>query len=130
MHDYLGGRMISPQQSLAEQQRVRVDWRAYWKEFSRQHGDFPVKWRSRFLFRDGWTYAMDYPGPEWPPPTDERELARMVRAYWLLRKRAVRAEWWAADCELRDLRNLQATRSLPIMHSSVWIVRDEAGTPK
>lgn len=121
--------MINPREAILEQQRVRVDWRAYWKEFSRVHGDFPVKYRGRFLFRDGWTYAQDYPGPEWPPP-QEPELGQVIRAYWILRKRQVRQEWWEKDVELRQLRQLQSTRQLPLMHRSVWLVRDEDGTPR
>lgn len=122
--------MINPQQHLVEQQRVRVDWRAYWKEFSRAHGDFPVVYRNRFLFRDGWTYAMDYPGPEWSPVNDPVILAQVIRAYWVLRKRQVRRAWWDQYCELRDLKSLQSTRSLPLMHSSTFFVQDDEGITK
>lgn len=122
--------MINPRDSIVEQQKVRLDWRAYWKEFSRAHGDFPQKYKGVFLFRDGWTYAMDYPGPEWKPPEEPERLARLVRAYWVLRKRQVRQEWWEKYQELTQYKQLQSTRSLPLVHSSVWLVRDESGTPK
>lgn len=123
--------MINPRDSIIEQQRVRLDWRAYWKEFSRQHGDYPVRYRGRLLFRDGWTYSnSSYEGPEWPPPSTDREKAILLRAYWLLRKREVRAVWWEQYQELEQLRRLQSVKSLPLVHSSVWITKDESGTPK
>ncbi len=107
--------MIDPRQQLVEQQKVRLDWRAYWKEFSREHGDYPVKFRGVLLFRDGWTYSSSgYAGPEWPPPADETALRKLVRGYWLLRKREVRKLWWEQQTEYDGLKRLQSTRSQPL----------------
>lgn len=97
------------------QRPIKLDWRAYWKEFSRTHGDYPVKWKGRLLFRDGWTYSSTaYEGPEWPPPSSQEELGRMVRGYWLLRKREVRAAWWNSLQEVEGLKRLQSVKSIPL----------------
>lgn len=110
--------MIDLKQGLTKPQRVRLDWRAYWKEFSRMHGDSPVKYRGRLLFRDGWAYsATAYEGPEWPPEEDLTLFSRMVKAYWVLRKREIRQLWWEAQVELDGLKKLASVKSIPLQQT-------------
>ena len=67
-------------------QRLSIDWKAYFKAYLERHGD-PVRWGERLLFRDGRQYsALDYAGPEYAPPADEDELARLKIEYWRRRR--------------------------------------------
>lgn len=122
--------MIQPGQSPFKFPREprsvhKIDWRAYWKEFQRAHGDYPVKYRGVLLFRDGWTYsASHYEGPEWPPPEDAHELKKLVRAYWLHHKREIRSLWWPKEQELRNLEQLQSVKSLSLQVVGVETTED------
>ena len=61
--------------------KVEFDWEAYYYSFVEKHGE-PVEFRGKLLFRDGWTYAPDYKGPEWAPPNDLKELRKVQTYYW------------------------------------------------
>jgi hypothetical protein len=96
--------------------RVTLDWRAYFRAFCEKHGRFPLLYRGRLLFPDAWQYsATDHAGPEWPPPDDKAERVRLMRAYWKLRRNAVRKTLPAARARLDHLQELVATHDLPVL---------------
>lgn len=103
---------------------VRLDWRAYFREFSALHGGDPVIYKGRLLFADGWTYsASDYQGPEWPPPDDPKALANLQRWYWGRRRTIVRHELFTLRESLLSLETAQRNRSAPlqqIVTVKVW----------
>lgn len=110
---------------VKEPLELALDWDAYFERFKEVHGE-PVRYRQRLLFQDGWTYsARDKAGPEYPPPTDARELHRLQTAYWLARLNLVTTERNFLRDTLQDLRRLQREHSLPLQHSA--LIRDDSG---
>lgn len=77
---------------------VRIDWKATFYAFCEAHGGLPVKHAGRLLFPDGWGYALDYRGPEYPPPRDaegnpdEEALLHLRIAYCREKRRLLRFE--------------------------------------
>lgn len=102
-------------EKIPQPPKLRVDWRAYFKEFMGAHGD-PVKWGQRLLFRDGWQYsALDYAGPEFPPPIDLRELRQLQREYWKRRHLEVKAHYDVWKQQVDNLIQLSHQRgALPL----------------
>lgn len=92
---------------------IQLDWAAYYQEFKRLHGD-PVEFGGRLLFPDGWSYAMDYEGPEYPPPADLTQMDRQKLNYWRRRQVLVRSERDSLLAELDQLEQLQQGRSAPL----------------
>jgi hypothetical protein len=106
--------------------RPVLDWRAYYLAFQEAHGE-PVNWSGKLLFRDGYTYAAkDYSGPEWPPPQDPKELRRLQRAYWQIRKANLTHLLRVRRADLLALHEMQAARSVPLQHKTC--IRDDQGT--
>lgn len=94
---------------------VRLDWRAYFKEFCELHGRDPVSYRGRLLFPDGWTYSSsDYAGPEWPPPDDPAELLAVQSSYWRRRRGIVRRERDELRLAVQSLAEMQRCKSVPL----------------
>lgn len=95
-------------------QRVTLDWRGYFYEFCRRHGE-PVKVEDRLLFRDGWAYSShSYEGPEYPPPLDPDALDRLVVQYWELRQRECTGSLDRLLFQRERLVGLQAQHSAPL----------------
>lgn len=106
---------------------VVLDWKQYFKEFSKTHGDNPVEWRGQLLFHDGWRYEMRYEGPEHPPPEDKAALRRMQYHYWHERRRIVRRRINEVEDSYNAFIQQAATRSIPLVQSVVYITDDEDG---
>jgi len=115
---------------------MRLDWNAYFKEFSRIHGGDPVLWRRSkefnsgglLLFRDGWAYsAADRTGPEYPPPDNPRQLKHLVRVYWALRKRILKEELRLIREQIVDFVRTQQQRNAPLQVRSSIIVTGDDG---
>lgn len=97
---------------------VSLDWSAYFKNFKEVHGE-PVLWKGKLLFPDGWTYSCkSREGPEWPPPAKPEQLHELQICYWLTRLSIVQAEFNTLQDMLINLRQLQASRSLPLQCST------------
>lgn len=101
--------------------RTRYDWKAYYYSFVEAHGE-PVNLYSssdegrpiRLVFPDGWTYGLDYAGPEYPPPTDHEALRKLQTYYWSERLRMVREELRLTKQIQDSVRQTQAARSMPL----------------
>jgi hypothetical protein len=99
--------------------RIKLDWRRTFQEFSEAHGGNPVESDSlpgKQLFMDGWTYSnSSYRGPAAPPPVDAKELAALQRIYWHERREIVLQQIDLTKKLLDELRTLQESHSLPLM---------------
>jgi len=96
-------------------ENVDLDWRAYFISFCEAHGS-PVQYGGRLLFPDGWTYsATDYHGPEWPPPTNKKELQDIKRQYKLIRRAGLKVAIHRLETQLESLRRMQEVRPVPLM---------------
>lgn len=90
---------------------IRLDWRAYFRNFCAEHGD-PVPYNEKLLFQDGFQYSStDYAGPEWPPPDDPAELESLLCSYWQIRYSTVRHELSRLEDQLIQLTNIQSARN-------------------
>ncbi len=108
--------------------KIKLDTREYYKKFSQMHGGHPIIYKEKQLFADGWTYSLsDYQGPEWPPPTDPKELREMQIAYWLVRWNRARKELLVLRGRLNALQGLQAAKSAPLQ---MTIVEQDQDTGK
>lgn len=114
---------------------IKINWLAYFKEFSREHGGYPVVYmankessRSGFLlFRDGWMYARQSPaGPEAAPVNDEDCLTK-IRDYWTIRKSILDYQFADLKQRIKALATAQDLRSAPIMVTESVIDEDEEG---
>lgn len=114
---------------------IKIDWLAYFKEFSRAHGGYPVVYmankessRSGFLlFRDGWMYSRQGPaGPEVPPANDE-DCRTKIRDYWTTRQRILEFQFDDLKQRVKALATAQDLRSAPIMVTESIVEEDEAG---
>ena len=102
--------------------QVHLDWVAYFRKFCEAHGE-PVQYKGRLLFQDGWTYSKTNPaGPEWPPPEDEQEFVRLVRAYWLIKLRFLETESKQLDNYIRALSSMSDFKSVPLQQ--ITLLRD------
>ncbi len=91
----------------------RLDWPAYFHAFEMAHGP-SVDFESRLLYEDGWMYAYDHRGPEYPPPEDRAERMRLRKA-WINIRRAVLAQRHAdLKAFLALVRVEMLTRPLPL----------------
>lgn len=105
----------------------RFDWRGYFVEFCRAHGE-PVEAGGRLLFRDGWMYSKSsYEGPEWPPPADAGEMDALIVKYWTHRRRTVERDLATWAHKLEATKTLQAAHSLPLQEAVVVERQTSAG---
>lgn len=97
---------------------VKLNWKAYFNGFCEQHGK-PVDCRGRLLFADGWMYSRTDPkGPEWSPPTDPEELARLKRDYWSIRLKRAELEYADARRIYENLEEMTRDRSATLKTST------------
>lgn len=115
----------TPPTNLPSPQKVKLDWKAYFLEFCKVHGE-PEIVGNRLFFPDGWSYSStDYGGPEWPPNPDNRILDREVKKYWQIRAARVGRILSALQHEKRILGDLQRSHSLPCQQ--VTLVEGDGG---
>lgn len=108
--------------------KPRFDWREYFLSFFVRHGE-PVEHGGKLLFRDGWTYSLTtYEGPEWPPPTDFAELDALITRYWVIRLRLLTPIAMQLAEDLRRIKELQESKSLPLQHHVTY--EDDRGARK
>lgn len=88
---------------------LRVDWKEYFADFKRKHGQ-PLKYDGRWWFADGWSYATDYRGPEYPPPESLVECRQVQLKYWRLRKMVVDKDAEYLEAAIANIRDLQRQR--------------------
>lgn len=111
-------------QPALPQLKLKLEWRAYYQRFSEMHGGYPIIYKGRQYFADGWSYSMtDYAGPEWPPPTDPEELATIQKVYWYTRWNRARNELMVLRERYDGLKGLQETKSAPLQQ--IVTVRNE-----
>lgn len=95
--------------------KVNLSWKAYYKVFSEKHGGVPILYKGRQYFRDGWSYsATDYAGPEWPPPSDPKELLTLQRVYWYTLHNRCRNELLILRRQFDHLKGLQEEKDVPL----------------
>lgn len=113
----------NPLLSSSRGYKVELDFKAYFLEFCKIHGE-PVEYKGRLLFSDGWMYSLtDYQGPEYHPPLDNRELDIFILNYWLLRRSYLTNLLLKYEHELKLLKDVQASHSLPLQQ--VVKIQDE-----
>lgn len=118
---------IRPAKPDSDRFRVRLDWRAYFNRFCQAQGE-PVEHKGRWLFKNGWTYALtDYSGPEWEPPADTEELRKLKMAYWAKRRSMIKHELITLKFRHDGLRARQADLCCPLQE--VVAVNDVDGKP-
>ena len=106
---------------------VKLDWRAYFRAFCDSHGE-PVQHEGRWLFPDGWTYALkDWAGPEWPPDLDR--LPFLQRAYWRARRGIVKVELDHLKGRLNWLKGMAAAKSVPLKQRVTYRSENDDGEP-
>lgn len=92
----------------------RLSWPAYFLRFCEVHGD-PVSYQGRLLFADGWSHsAVDYRGPEFPAPEEQKEAVALRLAYWLCRSRVVSEELQELSRQLQRLEDSQSMCSVAL----------------
>lgn len=111
--------LINPHRS---KYHVEIDWEEYYLQFEDAHGGRPImlEEQRKILFRDGWMYnAFDHSGPEYPPPTDWRNLIGLKETYWSRWLEIYEYEIVEAKEEIRRLRDARAVRSLPLPEKTI-----------
>lgn len=102
-------------QPALPQLRLQLDWKAYYKRFSELHGGYPIVYKGRQLFHDGWGYSTtDYAGPEYPPPKDPVELVKLQKVYWYTRWNRAKNELLMLEQRYSALKGLQSDKSAPL----------------
>lgn len=98
--------------------KIRFDWKAYFNSFCDMHGLFPMEWKGRLLFPDGWTYSISSEsGPEYPPPSTELALLELKRQYWILRKQITASELKFRQQALVDVKHAMETHTATLFHT-------------
>lgn len=122
--------VLSPEKSeeIAEAMRIKlsleIDWKSYYDEFSRKHGGHPEEYGGRFIFRDGWAYALDYEGPEWPPPKKRKDLLSIQAAYWSLRCSRLRIEKKIIQNTIEKYNDIERGRDCNLHYVRNYIVEN------
>jgi hypothetical protein len=118
--------------------RIVLDWQAYFYQFVEVHGP-PIflydedqsEVATELLFQDGWRYsAIDYQGPERPPPEDPRRLTSLKIRYWTEREATLRNEVNTMAGNMKALESWDETRSLPLQQRVIYQSQDELGRTK
>lgn len=117
---------------------MKIDWKAYFKEFCRQHspdgkmvifGADPETGKGgSLLFADGWRYSRDDPqGPEFPPPEEPEAHKKLIEKYWTIRLSTTQEEYRKAKNELIDMVRLQQRRNCSIYVASYVTAETDEG---
>jgi len=115
---------------------MKVNWRAYFTEFTKLHGGDPVSYRNNpevpqsghLLFPDGWMYsARNVEGPETKPPADEQQHLTLIRQYWIIRKDILSRQFVTMRDGIEGLVRAQQTRSALLQIPQTSIVETEGG---
>jgi hypothetical protein len=102
-------------QPALPQLKLKLDWKAYYNQFSEKHGGTPIIYKGKQLFADGWTYSStDYAGPEWPPSNDSKELHTMQLVYWYTRWNRAKNELMLLRNRLDAMKGLQESKDVPL----------------
>jgi hypothetical protein len=100
--------------------RLRLDWRAYFRNFVETHGE-PIRADGRLLFRDGWGYsATSHAGPEFPPPSDPEQLQSLQRLYWTRQLAKLKDEQTGLANRIRGLAEWNARMSMPLQQRRIY----------
>lgn len=100
---------------LLAPQGLQLDWKSYYDRFDSAHGGYPIPFRGRLLWRDGWTYSStDHAGPEWKPPEDTKELKVFKSHYWNSRRVLIADSVRRTEDDLRNLRETQRAKCVPL----------------
>lgn len=103
-----------------------LDWKAYFHKFVEAHGE-PIRFDGRLLFRDGWGYAMNHAGPEFPPPDDPKRLKRLRRQYWDKQLAKLTSERDALNDRIKMLIDWGDRKSLPLQERRSYPIKE--GSP-
>lgn len=96
--------------------KIVLDWRAYFYNFCKEHQE-PIPYHNVLLFRDGWRYAMEYEGPEYPPPANHRDLDVLVMKYWIGRLRICNGALVKAIAERDRITRFMSNHSLELQQT-------------
>lgn len=105
---------------------MKIDWKAYYREFSKLHGGSPVVHGVNqetmsggyLLFPDGWRYARNPEGPEYPP-RDQSEQLSLVKQYWIIRRDSLQIEYDNLKYLIRGAVSSQQSKSAPLVVNSI-----------
>ena len=104
---------------------VNLNWRAYFVQFCTEHGNDPIIYGKRLLFRDGWQYsAYDFAGPEYAPPEDSKELVNLQKTYWKEKHRLIKSERKRLEMMKDSLWNFQNTKSAALQQAISFVDED------
>ena len=99
--------------------KVELNWQAYYEKFKEKHG-YPILYKGRLLFPDGWTYsATDYAGPEWCPPESPSVIADLRLDYWRIRLAMVMDEHGVLKRRLENLQRIQKDHDVQLQQRTV-----------
>ena len=92
---------------------LAIDWRACYKAFEAGHGE-PVIDGGRLVFADGWTHALAYRGPIWPPPKDQNALRALKLVHWRRRREVLSMRFHQLQSLLQGIESEARARGGPI----------------
>lgn len=115
---------------LLAPQGIQIDWKAYYDRFDAHHGGYPVMYKGKLLWADGWTYSStDHAGPEWPPPQDPKELKIYQTTYWAKRRAVLFNEVRRFRDDIQNLKETQRAKSVPLQRVHIKHGTNAEGLP-
>lgn len=113
---------------------MKIDWRAYYREFCEIHGGEPVLYGHNketgkggwLLFSDGWRYPRTVTGPETPPRSDKEQL-ELIRSYWTIKRDTLKTEVKELSDRIRSYVSAQQKCSAPVMVKQRIVKEDNEG---
>jgi len=114
---------------------MKIDWREYFREFSSVHGGQPILYGQDkeknqggyWLFSDGWMYATNPIGPEYPPPENEEAHKKLISHYWGVRHRVLTYEYDMLKQSIKSLVTAQQNRSVALQVPQSYVQEDDDG---
>jgi len=118
---------------------MKLDWRAYFKEFCRTHSpdskyvlygaDKETGKGGKWLFADGWGWvphrADQY--SEIPPPPDPEHHLALIKKYWSIRVEVAEHELTKAKQLVLDTMRLQQKHSVSLQVTETQTLEDDDG---